>query len=244
MENAVAVQPVIRSRTNNAELLEKKRALIGKAATRCFSRRGYYDTTIEDIANEAGISVGSIYRFVRCKGDILLLVITQVLALYESTLIPIVQLPLPPAEKLRRAMLAYYGIIDHDPRRALIAYRESRALKKAARDYVKQRELETNCHIERIIQEGIDQGVFRAVDPHFVTYDIAVLGHMWALKAWHFRKLMTCEEFVARQFELLMASLCPSNSSAPQAAERPVPDILSEDNMSNGPAVGPAIAIE
>jgi AcrR family transcriptional regulator len=207
-----ATHPHIRSRTSNSQLLEEKRAAIGRAATRCFSRRGYPNTTVEAIAHEAGMSVGSIYRFVQRKEDILLLVIAQVLDLYESRLIPIVKLPLPPTEKLRQAMLAYYGIIDHDPRRAQIAYRESRALTKAGREYIKQREIETNRHIERIIQEGIDQRVFRPVDPNLVTYDIVLLGHMWALKAWHFRKLMTCEEYVARQYDFVMASLCAARS--------------------------------
>ncbi|MCZ7661789.1 MAG: TetR/AcrR family transcriptional regulator [Thermoleophilia bacterium] len=214
-----AVLPHIPSRTTNEELAEEKRLLIGEAAIRCFGQGGFHATTIEQIATEAGMSVGLIYRYVKRKEDILLVAIDQSLSLYESALIPIARLDLPPAEKLRQAMFAYYGIIDRKPDRAAITYRETWVLDKAGRDYVKQRELETNRHIERIIQEGIDRGVFRTVDPHFITYDIALLGHMWALKGWHFRALMSHEEYVQKQFELVMAYLRPPGADQVDGVE-------------------------
>ncbi|MEW6049071.1 MAG: TetR/AcrR family transcriptional regulator [Bacillota bacterium] len=201
--------PYIGSRTANEALLDEKRMLIEAAATRCFSECGYSGTTIEQIAMHAGMSVGSIYRYVTRKQDILLLVFKRLMDLYESVLTPVIDLPLPPDRKLFEAMRAYYGIIDREPDRALIAYRESWALDKAGRSYIKQRELETNRYFEEIIGAGIDQGAFRPVDAHLVAYDIVLLGHMWALKGWHFRRLFTLDEYVRRQFELVMAHLTP-----------------------------------
>lgn len=201
--------PYIGSRTANEALLDEKRMLIEAAATRCFSQYGYSGTTIEQIAMHAGMSVGSIYRYVTRKQDILLLVFERLMNLYESVLVPVVSLPLPPDRKLFEAMRAYYGIIDREPDRALIAYRESWALDKVGRSYVKRRELETNRYFEEIIAAGIHQGVFRSVDAHLMAYDIVLLGHMWALKGWHFRRLFTLDEYVRHQFELVMAYLTP-----------------------------------
>ena len=43
------------------EVREARRTHILAAALRCFARNGYYPTTIDDIAAEAGVSKGAPY---------------------------------------------------------------------------------------------------------------------------------------------------------------------------------------
>lgn len=202
--------PHIGSRTSNGVLRDEKRMLIEAAATRCFSEYGYSGTTMEQIAGQAGMSVGSVYRYVTRKQDVLLLVFQRLMDLYESALGPVTDMDSPPERKLFDAMQAYYGIIDREPERALIAYRESSLLDEDGRTYIKQRELATNRYFETIIEAGIREGVFRSVDAHLLAYDIVLLGHMWALKGWHFQRVFTLEAYVRGQFEVVRAHLAPS----------------------------------
>jgi AcrR family transcriptional regulator len=51
--------------------LESRRQKILDAALTCFARDGFRDTTIEDIAREAGVSHGAIYRYFPSKDDII-----------------------------------------------------------------------------------------------------------------------------------------------------------------------------
>ncbi|MHA6765504.1 TetR/AcrR family transcriptional regulator [Streptacidiphilus sp. PAMC 29251] len=51
---------------------EAKRAEIVAAARRCFSRDGFHQTSMPDIAQEAGVSVGASYRYFAGKEDIIL----------------------------------------------------------------------------------------------------------------------------------------------------------------------------
>jgi AcrR family transcriptional regulator len=44
---------------------------IGAAALKLFSRRGYHETTIDDIANEAGVTKGAVYHHFASKEDVL-----------------------------------------------------------------------------------------------------------------------------------------------------------------------------
>jgi AcrR family transcriptional regulator len=51
--------------------VEARRNQILDAAWSCFSRRGYHQTTMQDIATDAGISAGAIYRYYPSKEAVL-----------------------------------------------------------------------------------------------------------------------------------------------------------------------------
>jgi AcrR family transcriptional regulator len=54
------------------ERRDAKRANIVAAARRCFSRDGFHQTSMPDIAREAGVSAGASYRYFAGKEDIIL----------------------------------------------------------------------------------------------------------------------------------------------------------------------------
>lgn len=47
---------------------QHRRSLILDAAARCFVRTGFHRATMQDIASEAGMSPGNLYRYFRSKG--------------------------------------------------------------------------------------------------------------------------------------------------------------------------------
>src|SRR3990170_8142214 len=51
--------------------VEARRNQIVDAAWACFARKGYHQTTMQDIATEAGISAGAIYRYYPSKEGVL-----------------------------------------------------------------------------------------------------------------------------------------------------------------------------
>lgn len=56
----------------SAERRQANRAQITAAARRCFSRQGFHQTSMPDIAAEAGVSVGAPYRYFSSKEEIIL----------------------------------------------------------------------------------------------------------------------------------------------------------------------------
>src|SRR6266508_6818251 len=61
-----------RRRPNRAEKREANRARILRAARTVFGARGFHAATIEEIAEEAGLSNGAIYYNFDSKGDLFL----------------------------------------------------------------------------------------------------------------------------------------------------------------------------
>ena len=59
---------------------EIRRAQLLDAAIRCFGAAGYHDTTMDAIAEAAGLSKGSLYRFFSSKDDLLLAIFDDAVA--------------------------------------------------------------------------------------------------------------------------------------------------------------------
>lgn len=53
------------------EYLELRRQQILDAAAACFSRRGFHQTTMQDICSESELSPGAVYRYFRSKEEII-----------------------------------------------------------------------------------------------------------------------------------------------------------------------------
>ena len=51
--------------------LEARKQQIVDAAGACFSRKGFHQTTMQDICTEAGLSPGAVYRYFAAKEDII-----------------------------------------------------------------------------------------------------------------------------------------------------------------------------
>ena len=51
---------------------EKRRTQIIEAATVCFGRFSYHEATMDQIAEEIGLSKGSLYRFFKSKEEVLI----------------------------------------------------------------------------------------------------------------------------------------------------------------------------
>jgi AcrR family transcriptional regulator len=59
------------------EHLEGRRDFILQAASRCFARDGFHQTTIADVIRESGLSNGSVYLYFKTKAELLSSVITR-----------------------------------------------------------------------------------------------------------------------------------------------------------------------
>lgn len=51
--------------------LDARRRQILAAAARCFARRGFHDATMQEIADEAGLSAGALYRYFDGKAGLI-----------------------------------------------------------------------------------------------------------------------------------------------------------------------------
>ncbi|MBT8371370.1 MAG: TetR/AcrR family transcriptional regulator [Deltaproteobacteria bacterium] len=149
---------------------ERRRQQIMVAAKRVFSDKGFNRATMEDIAQEAELSPGTLYLYFKNKEE-----------LYASLSLRILQYLLirvehvnddkdaGPNEKLKSLMDAMYDVYEFDPLIIINMFhlQSSETLKNLSpqlMDQIKDLSRKSLGSIAKIFQDGVDQDLF--VDHH------------------------------------------------------------------------------
>ena len=221
-EAAVTSSPGrVESLVTDPKLVEERRGQIVRAAVKLFSEQGYYTTTIQQIARQAGISTGLIYQYFRDKDDILFLSLKLVLETYENEIPPRLEGFEHPIDRLCMALWAYSTIIDGLKEATVLAYRSTKSLRADRRALVKDEEIKTNRLIEACLRACITGGYMRKVNVHLHAYQCVMFCHAWALKHWAFREKYSLGRYVAEGVKLLVEPfLTASGTKALDALRR------------------------
>jgi AcrR family transcriptional regulator len=73
-ENMKLIGKEVHSNIKTARLIDPRRKQIIKGAMQVISTKGFHGATVRDIAEAAGLTVGTMYNYVRSKEDILYIV--------------------------------------------------------------------------------------------------------------------------------------------------------------------------
>jgi len=151
-----------------------QRSDIIRAAAQIFREKGYHGTSMQDIADAVKLQKASLYHHVTSKQDILFTILEQALDMLIYDMRVVVDSDLDPEEKLRLAMQVYIGRLTEDADLSTVLLLEHRSLEDKLRTRHIARRDRYEKQWRKIVQEGIDLGVFRPVDVTVATF--AILG--------------------------------------------------------------------
>jgi TetR/AcrR family transcriptional regulator, cholesterol catabolism regulator len=173
-------QLAVGSNLKDAALLERRREVLVRAATEVFSERRFDKASVNEIAERCGWSVGSLYRYVSSKEDILVLVCEEIfrrLGIEEPA-------GADPRERFETAYTTYLDRIHRSRRQVLLMYREYTQLPHEAQRHFRRREREIYAVLAGIVREGVRDGSMRCEDPDLFAVDCVMRAHAIALKEW------------------------------------------------------------
>jgi AcrR family transcriptional regulator len=186
---------------------DKVRKKIVDAASVLYAQKGFAATSIQEIAEAAGVTLPVTYHYVKKKSEIMRLIMEDVLNSFREGLMQQVEGLEDPQKKLAAAIALYLGIVDQHREKLLLLYQKSASLDRASKARVMQLEVEVSEIFGGIIREGIGCGLFKAVDVDFMAYNIIILAHMWVLKSWHFKQRLPLERFIELQRSVILDAL-------------------------------------
>ncbi len=186
---------------------DKVRQKIINAASELYVKKGFKATSIEEIAEKAGVTIPVTYQYIKSKSDIMRMIMEDMLSILQENLVSHLQGIEDPEKKLEIAMSLYFRLIDKQQDKALLMYQKSSSLDKPSKAKIMEMEEQLSRIFVDIIEEGIKKGVFKKVDPDITAFNILLLAHMWALKRWHFRKRLSIDEYVDHQVRFIMDAL-------------------------------------
>ncbi len=195
-----------------------RRRQVLDAAVKVMGKTGFHQMSMQDLATEAKVSVGLIYKYFGGKEDLLLATIVRILDVFRDQLAPVMESAGDDVvDQLAAGIRRYIEIVDENLDGVVLTYRESRTLAAHGRTQIKELEIGTAAPLRAAVEAGIAQGVFRGVDIDLTVFDIMLLAHGWALKHWHFGPSYSIDEYIALQTRHLLNSLVADGRRAEYA---------------------------
>lgn len=180
----------IESSIKDARLVQQRRDQIVHAACKLFARRGYYRTTMKEIAEASGLAFGSLYSYFESKEDVLYMVFDRVLSEKLRGVKQMASAGGDMEEELRK-VLRFAAQAAHEKQNDIqLLYRENATLKHSRKNYlgdIFKLEREYIALIKGVLDRGIEQGVFRRLDTHLVANLVPLVLAIWPLKRWNVR---------------------------------------------------------
>ena len=185
-----------------------RRRQVLDAAVKVMGQHGFHQMSMQDLAAEAKVSVGLIYKYFGGKEDLLLATIVRILDVFRDQLAPVIEEAGDEVvDQLVAGIRRYIQIVDENLDGVVLTYRESRTLAAPGRTQIKELEIATAAPLRAVIEAGIARGVFRDVDADLTVLDIVLLAHGWALKHWHFGPAYTVDEYIGLQTRHVLNAL-------------------------------------
>lgn len=175
------------------------------AAAKVFAKRGYHGASTQDIADVLGIRQASLYYYFDSKEAALEAVCRDGHETYVERLLQIARSNASSSEKIAQVLLHHAAPERLDY--TLVFLRERRFLPGPARRRIRGLELRYERAIQRIVEQGVLSGEFRAeLDARMTTLALLGLGNSAA--AWYGREPdVTPERMLRAYIDLLVRAL-------------------------------------
>jgi AcrR family transcriptional regulator len=163
------------TRTAKQEILRNfMESTIAQAAKEVFAERGYQRATLEEIAQQAGMSKATIYLYYRNKDDLFLHVVENLVNMAIAATAQEATTARPPLEKLSSMVRSKVEFYERERAFFRIYLNEKQGLEVAPRDphkkAVREMYLQGVQTMADVVQEGIDAGVLRPMDSQRLAF--------------------------------------------------------------------------
>jgi AcrR family transcriptional regulator len=136
------------------------------AALDCFAERGFAATRLDDVAQRAGVTKGTLYLYFDSKEDLFKAVVRQALVPNIARLEAMVGNATEPASLILERLLKSFPEIISSPVSAIpkLVLSEAGNFPDLARFYLDEVVHRGMALVRRILHSGIDRGEFREID--------------------------------------------------------------------------------
>jgi TetR/AcrR family fatty acid metabolism transcriptional regulator len=175
------------------------------AAIRVFARKGFYNSTIADVAKIAEVAEGTIYLYFKNKDDLLISIFEHSMDLFILEAQKELEGVGDPKEKLKRFISLHLRLVQKNPELAQVLQIELRQSSKFMKEYEGGKFSDYLNVVRGILEEGQEKGVFRKdIEPRILRRAIFgcvdELALEWLLMTKKKYSLESCAEQVSEMF--------------------------------------------
>jgi len=158
------------------------------AALRISNERGFQAMTMRSLSRETGMSMGGLYAYFSGKEDLLEMLLRTGRITTKQILEEQVNQATDPESRLRSAIRAHLFLSEVMQPWFYFSYMEARRLGDVEKKKSMTAEIETEELFARIIEEGMNRGVFVVRDSLLTASVIKAMVQDWYVKRWKYAK--------------------------------------------------------
>ena len=197
---------------------EVKREAVIRAAAHAFNRKGYHNTSLDDIAAALDVTKPTVYYYVTSKEQLLFECFVAGVEPIRAAFRAVKQRKVPARERLS-AVLRHYGEAVASEFGWSMVRAEDQDLSPAMSDHIKTLKSEIDQGIRRLIREGIQDGSIQPCDPKMTAFALAGALN-WIAHWYRESQSMTGAEIAAAFVTLFENGLRPRTAAASRTAAR------------------------
>lgn len=193
------IKELIKITAKKADRIEKKHDQIVKGASKVFLEKGFHPTTIREISEAAGMSMGQLYHYVSSKDDVLFLIHRHLQIAFFEHMRKISNTNDDAVIALTRALRHTLSFMVENKRLFQFIYRESKYLSKKHLQVVLQMDDKNIVEYWRRLIELVKKQKGLEIDTNFAANLIAYLSVFIPMRGWNLK-----DRPVKEQQELLI----------------------------------------
>jgi len=204
----VKAQVLRKKRKAVSQVADEKRLFEGKeriadAAATLFLSGGYHSTSVREIAQKAGLSVGSVFNYFTSKEEILFFLFSRNQQRTEATLRDqqaeferLKAEGVNPKELLWLAYQSYVRLIEELRRYTVLGYQELKSLTATERRRLLEGEERIQRFLEEIMAYGVERGAFPPGNVDLKAHSLMVLSQSWAVRHWALKRFANVDDYL------------------------------------------------
>lgn len=180
---------------------QKAQEKILKAAQQLFAERGFWGTSVQDIADRAQVNKAMLFYYFKSKENLYFTLLDRILTGVIATLKRQIETQTVPGEKLK-SLFDLYGDLATEPQHFdlfKILFQDIMGPCDRVKDSIKEHIGQVNSLVEDVIAQGISTGEFRDADPHLTA--LSIMGIMYVFAR---HRIMIGDTFAGKDVSLFM----------------------------------------
>lgn len=177
----------IHANVKDADLIEERRDAILRAGLEVFLTRGFHAAKSNEVAVRAGLTQGTLYNYIRTKGDILYLICDQAISRYHAAVEAAVAGVEDPKQRLVRAVRATVQAQVQHRDHILVVLREGHALDPESQRLIRNRVDSFLDRMKVMVEDCSDDIAVREIGAGLIVEVITYLPTVAAMRRWRLR---------------------------------------------------------
>ncbi len=164
---------MFKNKSKITDAAKNRKNEIIEGSLKLFAQYGYHSTSLNDVASKIGVTKATLYYYFRSKDEIMKAILERSMARMDKVL-DLDESSLCPRDKLRQ-FIQYHIIFGSDGAElAKITFDQLSAFPKRMRTTLKTKEKKVDAVLQRILEQGADDGSIEVQDVKIASY--AILG--------------------------------------------------------------------